>query len=188
MGTRKTILETALRFFSRLGFESTSVLTIVSEAGVTKPALYYYFGSKDALLAAIVADYGLPLLELTGKAAKYEHDLVMNLSNLFREILNFAAAQPDYFRLLVSLYSGAPETAGYEPGNGIRKRLLVILERLFEEAAADHGNMKNRQKTYAETFFGLVQTWALLFINREVKLTAESQHRIIHQYLHGIFS
>jgi TetR/AcrR family transcriptional regulator len=186
--TKKNILATALRLFSRLGYESTPVTAIVGETGVTKPTLYYHFGRKHAVLEAIVAEYGVPFLDLTRKAAAYEHDLVLNLTNLFKDMVNFAAANPDYFRLLVSLYSAAPETSGYDAGNGIRKRLVMIIEELFENAAGDHGNMTNRQKTYAETFFGLVQTWALLVINREVTLSDNDRYRIVHQYMHGIFS
>ncbi|MDR2517723.1 MAG: TetR/AcrR family transcriptional regulator [Spirochaetaceae bacterium] len=185
---RDVIRKTALRLFSRLGFAQTSVITIAGEAGITKPTLYYYYGSKNALLEAIVAEYGIPLLNLTAKAAVYEHDLVMNLSALFRDLVDYAAGHPEYFRLLVSLYSSAPETPGYDAGNGIRKRLVAKIEDLFERAAADHGNMRNRQKMYAETFFGLIQTWALLIINREVSLTDENRNRLVHQYMHGIFS
>ncbi len=45
--------EVALRLFAEKGFESTSVQDVVSAAGVTKGAMYHYFGSKDDLLAEI---------------------------------------------------------------------------------------------------------------------------------------
>lgn len=47
------LVEVALRLFAEKGFESTSVQDVVSEAGVTKGAMYHYFDSKDDLLAAI---------------------------------------------------------------------------------------------------------------------------------------
>lgn len=43
----------ATRLFAERGFESASVQDIVTEAGVTKGAMYHYFDSKDDLLYAI---------------------------------------------------------------------------------------------------------------------------------------
>jgi AcrR family transcriptional regulator len=40
----------ATRLFARHGFDSTSVQDIVDAAGVTKGAMYHYYGSKDDLL------------------------------------------------------------------------------------------------------------------------------------------
>jgi AcrR family transcriptional regulator len=40
----------ATRLFARHGFEGTSVQDIVDAAGVTKGAMYHYYGSKDDLL------------------------------------------------------------------------------------------------------------------------------------------
>jgi TetR/AcrR family transcriptional regulator len=62
------------------------------------------------------------------------------------------------------------------------------LEKLFNEAAADHGNMKNREKAYSRTFLGVVNAWALLVINREIELNDATLNRVVHQFMHGIFS
>jgi AcrR family transcriptional regulator len=43
----------ATRLFSEQGYDRTSVQEIVEAAGVTKGALYHYFGSKDDLLHEI---------------------------------------------------------------------------------------------------------------------------------------
>ncbi|MFE7613253.1 TetR/AcrR family transcriptional regulator [Streptomyces celluloflavus] len=44
------LLATATRLFAEQGYDRTSVQEIVDAAGVTKGALYHYFGSKDDLL------------------------------------------------------------------------------------------------------------------------------------------
>src|ERR1700749_1059767 len=50
---KERLLHVATRLFARHGFESTSVQDIVAAAGVTKGAMYHYFGSKDDLLHEI---------------------------------------------------------------------------------------------------------------------------------------
>ncbi|PRW61836.1 TetR/AcrR family transcriptional regulator [Actinopolyspora mortivallis] len=49
------LLAAATRLFAEHGFETTSVQQIVDAAGVTKGAMYHYFGSKDDLLYEIYA-------------------------------------------------------------------------------------------------------------------------------------
>lgn len=52
--TRERLLATAVDLFTRRGYAATSVREIVEGAGVTKPALYYHFGSKEGLYEAIL--------------------------------------------------------------------------------------------------------------------------------------
>ena len=56
------ILEVAGAVFSRHGFHSTSMEQIAEGAGVTKPLLYRYFGSKDALYLATITQVGNHLM------------------------------------------------------------------------------------------------------------------------------
>ena len=51
---RERLLTEALRLFTSKGFSATSVREIVESAGVTKPVLYYYFGSKEGLYLEIM--------------------------------------------------------------------------------------------------------------------------------------
>lgn len=48
--TFKKILETAYVMFSEKGFDKTSLSMIAADVGISKPAIYYYFTSKDELI------------------------------------------------------------------------------------------------------------------------------------------
>lgn len=50
---RVKLLRTAAQLFSELGFQQTTLEDIAAALGITRPALYYYADSKDALLAEI---------------------------------------------------------------------------------------------------------------------------------------
>src|SRR2546423_14255484 len=54
-GVDGRLLAEATRLFAKKGFDRTSVQEIVEAAGVTKGAMYHYFGSKDDLLYEIYA-------------------------------------------------------------------------------------------------------------------------------------
>jgi AcrR family transcriptional regulator len=52
---RERILDVAERLFAERGFRNVSVRDIAAEAQVTHPLIYYYWSSKDDLLAAVLA-------------------------------------------------------------------------------------------------------------------------------------
>ncbi len=54
--TRARLLRAAVCVFDRKGYAAASVREIVEIAGVTKPALYYHFGSKEGVLTAVLEE------------------------------------------------------------------------------------------------------------------------------------
>jgi AcrR family transcriptional regulator len=54
--TRGRLLRAAVCVFDRKGYAAASVREIVEMAGVTKPALYYHFGSKERLLTTVLEE------------------------------------------------------------------------------------------------------------------------------------
>jgi TetR/AcrR family transcriptional regulator, transcriptional repressor for nem operon len=58
--TRERLLQAAFREIYRSGFQSASLDAILATAGVTKGALYYHFGSKQALGYSVVEEIIAP--------------------------------------------------------------------------------------------------------------------------------
>ena len=54
----------AVRLFGELGIGGTSMARIATEAGLRQSSLYYYFHSKEEMLAALVARANVVPLEL----------------------------------------------------------------------------------------------------------------------------
>ncbi|MBN1130203.1 MAG: TetR/AcrR family transcriptional regulator [Chitinispirillaceae bacterium] len=55
-GIRKEeILEIAQKLFVEKGYEATSIEAILSQAGISKGAFYYYFKSKEELIDALIS-------------------------------------------------------------------------------------------------------------------------------------
>lgn len=186
--TRETILSVALDLFALRGYESVGTQEIVDKSGITKPTLYHHFGSKRGLLDAIIADHGGKMHGIVERGTVYNHDLVMNLTLLTRELINFALSNQPFYRLHLALMSAAPENEAYHAYLPLRTGINTLLETMFIEAAKDHGNMKGREKAYSETFQGMVRTWSTLIVNRELELTDDLLHKSVHQFMHGIFS
>ena len=54
MENREKLLLCALDLFYAKGYDAVGIQEIVDFAGVTKPTMYYYFGSKKGLLEELV--------------------------------------------------------------------------------------------------------------------------------------
>jgi len=59
---------------------------------------------------------------------------------------------------------------------------------MFERAALDHGNMRGRQRAYAATLLGMINTYAGLALNDYAALDDALTRQAVHQFMHGIFS
>ena len=74
MSTRDQILEIAYRAFAEKGYNHTSMGAIAEELGITRPALYYHFSSKEDLL---LATYEMidPLINVSAGARRVQAGL-----------------------------------------------------------------------------------------------------------------
>jgi AcrR family transcriptional regulator len=54
---KNQIMEAALAVFARLGFHESRMDDIASQAGLSKAALYLYYKSKDAIIAALMKHF-----------------------------------------------------------------------------------------------------------------------------------
>jgi len=55
LDTKELILDAAEKLFSRKGFTETTLRTLTAEAGVNLAAVNYHYGTKEALLRAVIA-------------------------------------------------------------------------------------------------------------------------------------
>ena len=51
---KQQILEAAIAVFARLGFRAARMDDVAEQAGLSKGALYLYYKSKDAIIAALL--------------------------------------------------------------------------------------------------------------------------------------
>ncbi|MCK5824844.1 MAG: TetR/AcrR family transcriptional regulator [Ichthyobacteriaceae bacterium] len=101
------IIESALKLFSKLGFENTSMQLVAKEAGVSKGNLYNYFNSKDHLLESLLAHWAKKNIELYSSGLNYGLKSVDDFENLVR--YNFKLIKSDkYFWKLYYNLAGQP--------------------------------------------------------------------------------
>jgi len=188
MNNRENLLQHALQLFAARGYDAVGVQEIAESAGVKKPTLYHYFGSKNGLLTSLLAENFNPFFERLQQAAAYQGDITLSLHSTARVYFSFAEQNPRLYRFYLSLWFAPAESEAFQASAPWSERQQMYLEALFAAAANDHGNMKGRQRAYAASFLGMVNTYTMLSLNGYATFDDELVYRMIHQFMHGIFS
>ena len=81
----ESILNSACILFAKYGFEKTTMVDIARGAGLKKPSVYYYFGSKEEIFSAVVSRESNDLLTLMRRAAERANSVKDKLSAIFIE-------------------------------------------------------------------------------------------------------
>jgi len=188
MDNQTLLLDQALILFSQRGYEAVGVQDIVLSAGLTKPTLYHYFGSKRGLLEALLAREASPLIEAVMRAAVYEGDLVRSLENTARAYFQHAKESHHFYRMSLAMQVAPPESESYRAIQPYARKQQLAVEELFYQAVEDHGNIRGRHQRYAASFLGQINAWVRLSLQGEWDLDDQAAFQLVHQFMHGIFS
>ncbi|HEX7713150.1 MAG TPA: helix-turn-helix domain-containing protein [Bacillota bacterium] len=188
MDNRSELLFTALQMFASRGYDAVGVQEIVAGAGVTKPTLYHYFGSKRGLLGAILTEYGLQLYEMIDENSVYQGDLSLALEKLAMAYFRFAKVHETFYRMQLAMYFAGPESEPNRMVKQMNEEQIRLVEALFIQAAKNHRRMRDRQLALAATFVGTINTYIGLALNGYIELNEDNAQQAVYQFMHGIYA
>ncbi len=99
---KSRILGEATRLFAIQGYGSTSVRQVVEAVGCTKPALYYYFGSKEVLFRETIRTHMAAFGKIVQDACACGTTLRQQLSCFIEAFLRSVLDNPHVLRLLMT--------------------------------------------------------------------------------------
>jgi AcrR family transcriptional regulator len=127
------ILKKALELFSEKGYDATSVREICEAAGITKPTLYHFYGSKEGVYRAIVEGALLRFRSDMIRSLEGQGSLRDRLVRMARTYVEATLREPDLARFVMALIHNSPRSApatdlvGFY--HGILDALAVALDR-----------------------------------------------------------
>lgn len=188
MDNRSNILLCALKLFSTHGYEAVGVQEIVNSAGITKPTLYHYFGSKKGLLESLIKEYYSLLYDNLSDSLIYKNDIRHTLNQITLNYFCFVKKYPEFYRLYLSISFAPLESESNQVIKDFLTDYYSKLENIFIEAANDHGNMKGRHQAYAVTFMGMLNAYMSLSLNNYLELDDKLAYQAVQQFMYGIYS
>jgi AcrR family transcriptional regulator len=175
----QSILRAAIHLFAEKGFRATSVREIVEEAGVTKPALYYWYKSKEGLGEAIfrtTLDELDRRLDAIDPSSRGEERLYEFIAAHFR----FASDEPERARALFALYWGpSTETAFLDLQNHDRnwfERINAIVKELVSSGLVAEDDREVSSRAIA----GMINISVIQHVRLGVDISDASARRAAH--------
>jgi AcrR family transcriptional regulator len=131
--TRAAILEHAARLFAAKGFDGTSFADIAEAAGLTRPAVYHYFASKDDMVATLVAETSQSAAEKLAAIHRDESlDNTAKLRTITAALITERIESPERFRMLERSEDSLPEPIGRQHRAARRAVLAQVVGVLHE--------------------------------------------------------
>lgn len=119
------IVTVAVTEFAARGYAGASMVDIAAEAGISKPLIYQYFGSKDGLFLICLNHVGDGLLSRLEAAETSVDDTVLSRIHALRAIFTALEPQPGAWRLLFD--ASLPRDGSVaDAASGFRRRLTRL--------------------------------------------------------------
>ena len=132
------MLSVAERAFARRGFHAASVDAIAEGAGISKPMVYAYFGSKEGLYRACMERARVRLLAALRDGVDTSAAPDQQLWRGLLAIFTFVEEQRDSWAILLGeATSGAGPFAA--EGTEVRRQIAEVVGDLLRRAAAEEG-------------------------------------------------
>lgn len=194
---KQTIMDIALKLFSAKGYEGVAVSELTEGAGITKPTLYYYFGSKEGLYDAVCQSHYSKLNDLITENSiynpnpeVYEEDIYLTLIKVTKAYFAFAKKNDAFFRIILSNMAMPSSSAVFKIVEKYHFSQFDIIENMFRNMAKSHGNLNGKSKTLSWSFIGAINSYISLSFSGTSKqsLNDKTAEEIVHQFMHGIYA
>ena len=192
MDNRQLIMDCAKKLFYSKGYDAVGVQEIVSLAGITKPTLYYYFGSKLGLLRTIMETRFAEFRKYQNSILQSDEDIRSLLYKTADYLCVFFDKDREFYILMMSLFYSAQDNEAYQVVKPYVTEFYETVVKAFDHCSDQLGNMNGRQRQFAIGFVGTLNHYLLM--QREIdpaqqeNISREQIRSLVNQFMYGIFT
>ncbi|MBP2674089.1 MAG: transcriptional regulator, TetR family [Deltaproteobacteria bacterium] len=130
---RERLLASAAALFSTKGYAATTVREIVERAGVTKPAMYYYFRSKEGIYLDLMQEPLQGFIEHLRSAMEEKGTARERLVRVCLLAYDDFVRNLSLARVMFSIYYGPPQGAPFIDFDAVQLRFQECLVQALKE-------------------------------------------------------
>ncbi|MCT2586434.1 TetR/AcrR family transcriptional regulator [Actinophytocola gossypii] len=155
----RQILDAAVRVFSAHGYHNASMDEVSDVAGVSKPMIYAYLGSKEDLFAACIHRESANLLDAVAGGVPLDLPPDMQLWHGLRAFFDYVGEQRASWRVLhrQAISQGGPFS---EELLAMRRRAISLVDTLLVRTATKKGLDDNATEALAAALVGAAESLA----------------------------
>jgi TetR/AcrR family transcriptional regulator len=139
---REALMGAALTLFTQRGYSATTVREVVEVAGVTKPVLYYYFGSKEGLFLELMRTHFGRLEAVVDVYRQEKVSIRKRLMAMLDKGFLYVQQHRDFVRLMHVVYFGPSGEAPHFDFDAYHQRYHDLIAR-FMEAGIEKGEFRS---------------------------------------------
>jgi TetR/AcrR family transcriptional regulator len=182
---RTSLEQAALQLFALHGYAGTSVRAIVEAAGVTKPALYYHFGSKEGLYSALLTSHLKGWLDLVQSIVTSEASVQDRVQRYVQTAVHGAIERPLAVRFV---HRACAHTEQNTPQLDLdwQQQEASLLHALVLEGV-ERGELTTRNpRESALALMAMLQWRAFASLHPDAPLVPEVADHIVDIWLKGV--
>ncbi len=127
---RQRLAKAAVSLFTQKGYAATTVREIVEAAGVTKPALYYHFKSKEGIYLETLGEAMQEFESLVEAFAPGDEPADVQLRRFVSAVHDLTLKRLDLLRLVHSILYGPPQGAPFIDFHAVHDRMIESIRSL----------------------------------------------------------
>lgn len=184
---REKLLAAASALFVKRGYAATSVREIVEAAGVTKPVLYYHFGSKEGIYHEILRHVTTDFVEKLGVVRSARGTARARIERLCLDMLTLCDEHADFVRFLYSVYFGPPQGAPESDLDFFETEFRAALREAVEEGIRSGELRRGEPDEMSLAILGAVTIAVEIRITRPDRaLDRAGLHRLLSLIFEGL--
>lgn len=192
---KSKLLECALELFADKGYDGAGINAIVEMAELSKPTLYYYFGSKAGLFEELLSIYYGQFEDLLKNVCRYyprpnlyEDDVKPVLINIAKVYIRFAQNNPVFYRIMMALHFVPQTSTAAQISEKYHKVQYDLVEEVFQQFAEVHKNLRGGVRLSALNFISAINAQIAFWYRGYGYLDDDTVNQLVKQFMHGIFS
>ena len=170
---RDAFLDVAQRLIQTKGYEAMSIQDVLEQLEASKGAFYHYFGSKQALLEAVVERFAdSAMASLAPVLSDPELPALTKLERVFAGIASLKAEQKDLMLAIIEVWDSDGNAIVREKVRRLSERILIPLFSAVVRQGLDEGTLQvdspdETAKVLVSLMLGFQQQATDLFMARQ---------------------
>ena len=186
--TKNNIFQVAAQLFSEKGYNGVSMREISEKCEVSKPTIYYYFGSKEGIYKELLETGVDHVFSAMEHIAAQPVPVKQRLVTFYKQFFYAAQTQPDYVKFFLKMFI-APEREPLlvDMRREAERRGRVIVNMIQEAVDSGEFGASARPELAAHIIGGVLQSfiWHQLLSDEKV-LSDELAEEIVELLFKGL--
>lgn len=185
--TRSKIFTVAAKLFAEKGYNAVSMREISENSGMSKPMIYYYFGSKEGIYSDLIETGISQFLRWLDDVAEQDIPVTEKLRQIAKIYFKSAREFPEYTRLFMKL-SLSMEKVDFQIHFTKQKHKNELCTELFQEGI-EKGEFRDNldPDIAAKIYSGVLVHYVLHYLGGDnIKIDDELGDKIVDMVVEGM--